>query len=238
MTVIHAANNRKVETRLYDSVDKIEKAGISKDDQLCVFFEKYSTDSTKSHFAVVIPLSQIRTNAGVQTGFTTAGIMRTTNSDDLYLRLVRDKGNPLFVRCTITSATLHVPGSTIQTNWALLENQKINLKSIPIGEPLIVRPNDNAAYHGLSLTLLSNATETVYLTRTEPIEFAYIDASIKRSLTIVTVDPYIVSTKRTEHPGYYCFLPLTVPVDIATFPIQAVCYGFVYWMFSGLGRNC
>lgn len=38
------------------------------------------------------------------------------------------------------------------------------------------------------------------------------------------------------HPGYYYLLPLTVPADVATAPIQAVCFGGAYIYFSNLGQ--
>jgi hypothetical protein len=212
MNAIHAADRHIVVTALHDSVDRIEKAGVTKDDRLCIFFEKELTNATQSRFMLVIPLAQIRTNAQEQTGFSTAGRI-------------------------ITSAIMHVPGSMIRTNWTLSEHAESDLKLIPVGEPLIIGGVDRAIYHSLKLTLLSNATETIYLTRTTPIEFTYLDTSINRTLTTVTIDPMLISRKRTEHPGNYFLLPLTVPIDIATLPIQAIGVGLFLWMFSGPG-NC
>jgi hypothetical protein len=212
MTAIHAADRHTVVTALHDSVDRIEKAGVTKDGQLCIFFEKELTNSTQSRFMLVIPLAQIRTNAQEQPGYSTAGRL-------------------------ITSAIMHVPGSMIRMDWTLPGNPESDLKLIPVGAPLIIGGGDRAVYHGLKLTLLSNATETIYLTRTAPIEFTYLDTSINRTLTTVTIDPTLVSKKRTEHPGNYFLLPLTVPADIATLPIQAIGVGLFLWMFSGPG-NC
>jgi hypothetical protein len=236
MSAIHATHCHNVETRFYESADKIEKAALTKDDQLCLFFEQTSTNtnSTPGRFTLMIPRSEIRMEAVAQPGYRTFGTLRERNPDHVYPMLLRDVDNPTFVKCMITSATLHLPGSTIQTNWALLENPKADLKFIPVGRPLHLRGQETAVQHGLSLILISNATETVYLTKSEPIEFAYIDTSIKRSMTIVTIDPKTVTTKRTEHPGYYFCLPLTVPADIATSPLQAACFGIVHWEASGL----
>jgi hypothetical protein len=234
--VIQSAKIKTVLTPVYNSADKIENAAITKDGELCLFFEKHLTNSTQSHFTVVIPLEQIRTNAHEYYAVSTSGILRSTNSDALFSKLSRDKTNPLLVRCEITSATFYVSDGTIQTNWTLLEGSRSHLRFIPVGEPLIVGPNDNAKYHGLELTLLSNATETVYLTRSTPIEVAYIDTSVKRSQTILTFPEMMTSTQHAEHPGYYALLPLTVPIDIATSPIQAVCLMFL--AFGNLGHNC
>ena len=143
-----------------------------------------------------------------------------------------DKTNPLFVERMVTYATMHVPaGSTIRTN---LENSESDLKFIPVAAPLIVGVADNTAYHCLDFyTFCPNATQTVYLTRTNPIEFTYIDTSIKRSFTIVTIDPVIVSNERTEHPGYYClFAVLSIVADIATSPFQAIGLLFIWGAYS------
>lgn len=252
MKATQAANKHIVQTTLYDSADAIEKAAITKDNQLCVFFVKFPTNSKPSRFTLFIPLAQMRTNAQMQPAFAAAGILHSTNNYDLYLKLPpaveramfpesklpADKTNALFVKCVITSATMNVPGSTICTNLTLLENGQNFLKFIPVGAPLNLGRYENALYHGLDLPLLSNAMETVYLTKTNPIEFTYIDASIKRSMTIITIDPYVISTEHTDHPGYYFLLPLTVPVDIVTSPFQVIYYGWMYLVFSGLGRNC
>src|SRR5690242_9472407 len=117
MKVTQAVDTHMVETRLYDSVDKIEKAGVTKDDQVWIFFEKDQTNSMPDRFTLVIPLAQIRTNVQNQPGFATAGILRTTNNYDLYQKLSpaaadfmfpesklpADKTNALFVKCVITS---------------------------------------------------------------------------------------------------------------------------------------
>src|SRR5690349_12289597 len=96
MKATDSANNHRVETTLYDSVDNIEKAAVTKDDQLCVLFEKDLTNSTRGHFALMIPLGQIRTNAHNQPGFATQGILRTTNNYDLYPKLSQSTAEFLF----------------------------------------------------------------------------------------------------------------------------------------------
>ncbi len=129
--IIQAANRHVVKTPLYDSVDRIEKAATTEDDQLCIFFEKDFTNSNRSRFTLLIPLEQIRSDAKMH-GLATAGIMRNTNSYQLYSKLnstavaehLRSRlaepsirTNPLYIECVVSYATLSVPGSTIRTNW-------------------------------------------------------------------------------------------------------------------------
>ena len=109
---------------------------------------------------------------------------------------------------------LQVPRSAIRPNCTLLKKSKSDLVFIPIGTDL----NPDALQAG-DFMLLSNATQTVYLTRTSPVEFVYVDSSMKVPFTSVTVAPTIV-TKR--HPAYYLLLPLTIPADIATAPFQII----------------
>ena len=228
--VTQKANRHTVETRFYCSADKIEKAGINKDDQLCIFFEKDLTNSMRNYFALTIPLKQIQTNVQNQPGFTKAGIMCTTNyydvetphfsqtASNLLFQNVppADKTNPLFRVRLITYATIHVAGSTVHSNWTWPHNLESNC--IPVGATLVAQ--GYTADHCSDFLLLSNSTQTVYLTKTNPIEFTYIDTSVKRSFTIVTVDPIMVSRVCTEHPGYYGLLPVAIIADIVTFPFQ------------------
>src|SRR5262249_28101631 len=144
-----------VETRFYESADKIEKVGLTEDDQLCVFFERDSTNSTSTprRFTLVIPRSKIRTEAVDQPGYRTFGTLLERNTNHVYPMLLRDVDNPAFVKCMITSATLHASESMIQTNWALLEDPNADLKFIPVGRPLHLKGNETAVQRGLSLPL-------------------------------------------------------------------------------------
>ena len=64
MKATQAANKQTVEITLYNSVDRIGNAAVTKDNQLCIFFEKDLTNSPeKSHFTLTIPLAQFQTNA-------------------------------------------------------------------------------------------------------------------------------------------------------------------------------
>lgn len=189
----------------YDSVSKVEKAVVTKDGQLCIFFEKDLTNSAQSHFTLIIPLAQIQTNAQVHR-----------------VAYVGDRHD------SVTYGTLHVPGNTIRAHWTLLENPESNLIFVQVGTPIIVGERDDTYRHDQNFILLPNAKQTIYLTRTTPIEFVYVDASTNRSFTIITVDPIVVSKK---HPAYYALLPLTIPADIALSPY----YAFVLIMLAAHG---
>ena len=118
-----------------------------------------------------------------------------------------------------------------------MKSSKSDLHFFPTETILTQKVHDWTALHGEKFILISNATQTVYLTRNTPIEFVLVDASLKRRFTIITVDPTLVSEKRTDHPAYYFLLPLTVPVDIATSPFQAIYFGWEYFVITGLGNT-
>jgi hypothetical protein len=196
------AAKRPTTKTFYDSVSKVEKAGVTEDGRLYIFFEKDFTNSTSSRFTLVVPLAEIQTNA-------------------------QDYGY-----CTpkIKYVTLNVPGNRIRTNWTLPESSEGNLELVPI-ETFPLPSGYFTEFSYSHFTLVTNATRTLYLTKTGPIQFVYVDASIMRAFTIVNVNPLVVSKK---HPAYYALLPLTVPADIATSPIQGVGLLMLYWWFSHL----
>lgn len=41
----------------------------------------------------------------------------------------------------------------------------------------------------------------------------------------------------TNHPSYYLLMPLTVPADVATAPLQLFFWIPYFWL-GGLGNNC
>jgi hypothetical protein len=213
MKAIQAADEQVVEITLSNSARRIEKAAVTKDDQLCVFFENNLTNSSeKSRFSLTIPLAQIQTNAQ----FHDVAISPDDNGA-MYAHTERSPNRH-------TWWTLQVPGRRIRANWASLKIP--DLKYIPVATALTHwelyhRPLENpTVLHDKDFILLSNATQTVYLTRTNPIEFVYVAPSIKQPFTIITVAPTVVSKKQTKHPGYDFLLPVTVPADIATSPFQ------------------
>jgi len=218
---LNAAKAPASETILFGSVDKIEKAGITKDGQLYIFFEKDLTNSPKtSRFSLAIPLVQIQTNSGYNDW-----LVATNDHGAMNI------GSGFFPKSLYSSPdrhtwrTLQVPGGQIRKNWPSLTIP--DSKFIPVATALThweryTDPVENpTVLHDKDFILLSNATQTVYLTRTAPIEFVYVDASTNQSYTIVKVDPTVV-TKR--HPAKYAWLPLTVPADIILSP-------FEFWIY-------
>ena len=46
-------------------------------------------------------------------------------------------------------------------------------------------------------------------------------------------EPTSGASDNKSHPGYYFLLPLTIPGDIVTSPIQAIVFGFAYLQMAG-----
>ncbi|HXE43349.1 MAG TPA: hypothetical protein VN516_10020, partial [Candidatus Baltobacteraceae bacterium] len=57
------------------------------------------------------------------------------------------------------------------------------------------------------------------------LQFVYVDASSKQKYTIIRVEKVTVADN--WHKGYYCLLPLTIPLDIATSPFQLIYFGAI-----------
>jgi hypothetical protein len=45
-------------------------------------------------------------------------------------------------------------------------------------------------------------------------------------------------TVSSGEPGYYALLPLTIPADIATAPIQAIIWCYLKWSVDHYGIGC
>lgn len=198
----------------FDLADRIEKAGITKDGQLCIFFEKDLTNSPKtSRFSLAIPLSLFQTNAHFHDELVSADHRSTTFIHGPIIP-------PGYIQTKYWS--LDVSGGTVRKNWALLKDSKGDLKFIPAQTTLTPKP-DWTALHGESFVLSSNATQIVYLTRTNPIEFVYVDSLTNQPYTIIAVAPTVIS-KRHRHPAYYALLPVTIPIDIILSPYELFCF--------------
>jgi len=206
---------------LPDRVDHIEKVVISKDNQLLIFFDGCLTNSSqKGRFTLAVSLAQIQTNADIY------GLLDTNG----------------------TIGKLRVSRNAIHADWMPQEISVGNLKTVPVGSPIPAAGFQNCEAPGAyaeSAKLLPNTTQTLY-----PIieygafnpngwpakmEFIYLDATAvdttaKRAYTIIAVDQPTITIKK--HRGYYCLLPLTVPADIATFPLQVVGAGIGFWYMA------
>jgi hypothetical protein len=180
-------------TKYNYTVSKIEKAVVTKEGRLCVYFEEDLTNSTQRRLSLVVPLAQFQTNA-----------------QNVYLPQ------------NITCARLDVLAKRLRANWTLLEKSERDLNIIPIG----TFSNPSGRYNELyftNCTPLLNAPQTIYLTRKSPIQFVYVDASIKRPFTIVELSPTVTTKKKS---AYYLLLPLTVPADLVLWPFQLMLLPF------------
>lgn len=203
--------NTSIVTRRYASADRIAMAALTPDQQLCVFFEKDSTNAVgKSQFSLPVPL-----------------VLLSNNVQELCDRDFRMRNvDGSYQTRHVSYAVLRIPGNAISKNWPLLKTARPDLQFIPVGELVMRRQVGPAFYHYTDFPLLSNATQTVYLTRTNPIEFVYVDPSLKRSFNVLSIQPDAVTKKQ---PGCYFLLPITVPLDIATLPVQLP-IGIMFWL--------
>jgi hypothetical protein len=215
------------ETTTYDSADRIAQAGITADGRLCILFEQDWTNSpTPRRFSVVLPLSQVQSNSHyVRVAITPDGRGSLHN-----FRIVP----PGYIDVAFWS--LPVSAREVRTNWNWSEN---DWRSIPVGKADILRGTNRyaltnfAALRSERFAVLPNATQTVYLIHTEPIEFVYVDASSQRDLTTLTIHPPAFTHTYTRYyPGYYFLLPLTVPLDIVTLPLQGLYFLTAYMVFG------
>lgn len=196
MTAINSANYPGARV-VPDRIRHIERAGISKDNQLLILLVGSITNSPRnSHFTLTVPLSQIETRAEIYSWHGKNGL---------------------------PCAGLSVPRSAIAQGWPRQESFK-DFKPVPIGLPISPRygvyPSGFAEYTiGESPKALHNSTQTLYQVRLpRQMEFIFIDASDKRASTDLRVTPLLYTPKKDWK--YYFLLPVTVPLDVATAPVQ------------------
>jgi hypothetical protein len=191
----------------------VEKAAISKDNQLLIYLEGSITNSSKTNrFTLRIPLAQLEDNGHI-------------------INLVATNGLP--------SAVINVPRHELYEGWIFqkrLRDAKPVAIGLPISPPYRFPDGDPAYRTGGSTKLLPNSTQALCQVRmADQIEFIYIDSSDKRAFTDLRVEPAMGTP--SEEPGYYFLLPVTVPLDIATSPIQIPIYIFVICEFRW-GGGC
>ncbi len=198
---LDAVNTRTSKT-LGDVVDHVEKAAITKDGQLYIFFEGNMTNSAqRGRFILTFPLAQIH---------------------------VHTENYPASSTNKIICGSINVPRSAIKTNANAQESLGAIFKAVPVGSPITYPDGSNLWDFVEAYKLLPNTTQTLYpikdLRSTNhydwpaPMEFVYVDASAKQAFTFIYVDRVTVWSAKNK--GYYLLLPLTIPLDIATIPIQ------------------
>ncbi len=208
---LRAVNEPTTHT-LYDRVDHIEKV-VLKEDTLLMFLDGRLTNSpARTEFTLTVPLPHMQT-------------VPLTHMEN-YQAI---RGFPEY-------STLKVSRDAIHAGWKPEILPVDNYITIPVGSPIQqdAYPDDypweRPVAYAKSARLLPNTTQTVYplsqynASGSLAMEFIYIDASARQAYTVIYVDQ--VRVTKTTHRGYYCLLPLTVPADIATSPLQLL--GYVY----------
>jgi hypothetical protein len=204
------AVNQPTTQTLSDRVSHIEKVVVSKDNQLLILLDGHLANSWQaSRFTLVVPLAQIQTNAMI-------GLSSATNG--------------------VTFGILNVSRNAIHADWVLSKNSDDYEEAVPVGAQIPTPTEFRFNWYGWevpqafanSAKLLPNTTRTLYpieeyrdlngIERPTKIEFIYVDATARQAYTIIAVDQATITIK--THKGYYCLLPLTVPLDIATLPVQ------------------
>jgi hypothetical protein len=215
-TVQHA--NEPASSAVPDKIYHVEKAMLSKDQQLVIYLEGcLSNSSQRNRFTLTFSSEQIR------------NVTQSTYS---------------FGTNTVTWSSLGVSREAIQPGWI---PQDENSEIVPVGKPIPTPFSGTSIEYyycafGEYAKLLPDSTKTLYpiverriiSPRGWPagLEFLYVDASLKRNYTIISAEQVTVPSNRNK--GFYGLLPLTVPVDIVTAPIQGI--GLLLWM-SALGHS-
>ena len=172
----------------------VEKAAVSRDNVLLIYLNGSMTNSPRNtHFTLAIPLEQIETHA------------------DVY-RLKGTNGTHV--------AWFGVSRNLIHEGW--IEENSNDLEIVPLGSlisPQYAYPDGFDDHIPSDTKLLPNSTRTLYQVHLDGyLQFIYINASDQRAYTDLHVDPASYTPK--VEPEYYLLLPVTVPLDIVTCPIQ------------------
>jgi hypothetical protein len=189
---------------VHDDYVHAEKAIISKDDQLSIYLKGSITNSPpNSLFTLVIPMADI-----------------VTSQSDFYKEIVYVW--PTVGTNEISAVILGVRRDFIHKGW-LPEGNSNDVETVPVGpeiSPQYTFPRGFGVKLPETSWLLRNSNRALYQVR-QPgyLEFIYTDASSKRAFTDLQIDP-IEDTRPHTEPGYYLLLPVTVPIDVATSPIQ------------------
>ncbi|HEY3932699.1 MAG TPA: hypothetical protein VGM58_10065 [Verrucomicrobiae bacterium] len=138
------------------------------------------------------------------------------------------------IRTNAQDGTLNVPRSAIQAGWAIQESSTNDLELVQVGKPVSIMVGDFIQQHLDEFVLPTNTTRILYPIShysTEAITFVYVDDSIKQKLTIIEIGQLAVT--KNKHKGYYFLLPLTIPLDVATAPIQIPFFGILFLINGG-----
>lgn len=196
---------------LPDRIHRVERAGISKNDELLILFVGSVTNSPRnSHYTLTVPLAQMKMQPNFYSWCDTNGL-----------------------RC----GAFDLPRSALKEGWPV-EKSLNGLKPVPLGSPITpesVYPNGTIAYEtAVPAKLLPNSAQSLFQVHLPyRIEFIFVDASDVRANTDFRVTQVLVTPRRDW--GYYFLLPVTIPLDIATAPIQIPFYFYMRYAFRWSG---
>lgn len=216
-----------------DQVLNVEKAVISDDNQLVIYFEGSLSNSVRrSKFTFNIPLKDIGT--------------RPKEIQSYALEF----GTNQYAEGII--AVLNVPRDSIHAGWAshtngnlesvAIKEAPIPLRSWAIGGPPGPFPSwaggssyQQRYYYDESAKLLPNKGKTLFYIKADgrgdgflpPLEFLYVDGSREQKYTLIYADQVHAAA---NNAAVYCFIPVAVPLDIITAPFQLVCVLYVECM--------
>jgi len=197
-----SANTRTFKT-LPDAVDRVEQASITGDNNLLIFIEARMTNSSeRGQYTLVVPLAGIQAN--------------TT-------RYPSDSTNMIIV------GSLKLPRNRVLGGWAAKEGATGDWKAVSVGPPIVMPESGNLWSVVSKYKVLPGADRTIYqitdlktTNRSDgpaPMVFIYVDARSDRAFSFLQVDPVTYWTaKRSEKKLW--LLPLTIPLDLATIPVQ------------------
>jgi hypothetical protein len=196
-----SANTRTFKT-LPDAVDRVEQASITRDNNLLVFIEARMTNSPqRGQYTLIVPLAGIKVNT------------------DHY---------PLDSTNIINYGTLKLPRNRVLGGWAAKEGATGDWKAVSVGPPIVLPEGGNIWSDVSKYKVLPGADRTIYqitdlktTNRSDgpaPMVFIYVDARSNRAFSFLQVDPVTYWT--AKHSEKLWLLPLTIPLDLATIPVQ------------------
>src|SRR6266478_7446710 len=207
-----SANTRTFKT-LPDAVDRIEKASITRNNELLILVEARLTNSLQpGQYTLAVPLTEIKANT------------------DHY---------PLGTTNIIKYGSLRLPRSRVLGGWATSEAAAEGQKAVPVGPPIIISEGNNVWSDVGRYKVLPGADQTIYqitdlrptnrYDQPGPMVFIYVDGRSDRAFSFIQVEPFTYWT--AKHSEKLWLLPLTIPLDLATIPVQIP---FILLMMSSI----
>jgi hypothetical protein len=196
----------------HDYVDKVEKASITENNDLLIFFEGRPADSPRrGPYTIIVPLSEVKNVS-----------LRTAGNTNVLL--------------TIGSSVVQRKG--IVEGWIANGGPIVANKPVPIGAPIVAELHkDRLGEYGTffderdNYKLIPGAERTLFqVTHATTnwvkwdltLDFVYVDATRPVALTEIRVQPIIIDPSPAAPQWRYCLLPVTVAGDVALSPLYLI----------------